>query len=88
MRIETAEFTIYEAEKLQNTLLELLNTANDIELDFSLVENIDMVGIQLLISLYHSIQSLNKTLTYTHINEEVYSQIALCHCEKAIGLQP
>lgn len=88
MQIETAELTIYEAEKIQEALLELLNTTKEVvELDLLHVESIDMVGIQLLISFYHSLLVQNRSLKYINISDEVRSQIALCHCEEAMGVR-
>ena len=80
MKIEFTSLTIYEVEKFQEILLNLLKKDEDIELDFSNVEKIDMTVIQLLISFQKSCDSQSKFLKLKNINEPVLQSLVITGC--------
>jgi len=78
--------TIYEVEKLKELLLEALSDVENLELDMASIAKIDMVGIQLLISLVRTVKEEKKTITFINITEHVLKQIDETHCKTALGL--
>ena len=82
----TSELTIYEVEKLQHIFLKELNRKGTFILDMTLIEKIDIVGIQLLIALVNSAKKLHKKIEFINITQTALHQIKLCHCEDALGI--
>ena len=80
------DFTIYEVEKLQNHFLKELEINNEFILDMKLIKKIDMVGIQLLLSLVKSAHVLNKKVEFINISEDILQEIKICHCNLALGI--
>lgn len=80
------ELTIYEVEKLQDVFVLALKENDSILLDMTKIEKIDMVGIQLLISLVRSAQASQKKIEFTNINDGVLQQIEISKCHIALGL--
>ena len=80
------EFTIYEVEKLKEIFLEELKAETPLILDMAKIDKIDMVGIQLLLSLVKTADAQDKKTEFTNIQEGVLRQIKICHCEKALGI--
>jgi len=86
MLADYKEITIYEVEKLQLLFLELLVNAESLEVDMQSIKKIDMVGIQLLLSLVKTAESESKKVSFTNIANNVLSMIKQAHCEKKLGL--
>ena len=80
-----SEITIYEVEKLKDVFLELLQK-DIISLDMQSITKVDIVGIQLLISLLKSAESVGKDVKIENISESVREQIVSSSCENALGL--
>jgi anti-anti-sigma regulatory factor len=86
MILETSELTIYEVEKLQTLFLDELTKKSDFTIDMKNIEKIDMVGIQLLLSLKKSADAQNQQLTFINLNENISHHIALCACNTPLGI--
>ena len=82
----SGELTIYEVEKLKDLFLQELKADAPLILDMAKIEKIDMVGIQLLLSLMKTAQAQDKKMELTNISQGVLQQIKICHCEKALGI--
>jgi len=80
------ELTIYEVEELQTLFLKELNGDNSLLIDMKQIEKIDMVGIQLLLSLLKSADEIEKEVKFINISENTLHQIKSCYCEKALGI--
>ena len=83
---EFKAITIYEVEKLKELFLEALAQVDSLELDMTSVTKVDMVGIQLLISLITTAKEEKKTVTFVNISEHVLRLIDESHCTYALGL--
>ena len=80
------ELTIYKAEEIHTHFLELLSNAKNIALDMHKVIKIDLVGIQLLISLVKSFNAKNLEVTFTNFEDNILQEIKACHCDTTLGL--
>ena len=80
------EFTIYEADKLQNIFLEFLKEEKDFVLNMESIQKIDMVGIQLLLSLVKSADASNKKISFSNIPQNILEEIKTSNCDKALGI--
>lgn len=80
------ELTIYQVEKLHNIFVEALEENDDILLDMMKIEKIDMVGIQLLISLVRSAEASQNEVEFTNIKDSVLQQIEISNSHIALGL--
>ena len=80
------EFTIYEVEKLQDIFLNELKSDEDLVIDMQTIEKIDIVAIQLLLSLIKSAEASSKKVKLTNIGDAVLQEIKILHCDKALGL--
>ncbi|PHR54081.1 MAG: hypothetical protein COA44_14280 [Arcobacter sp.] len=78
--------TIYEVEKVQVLFIKELSTSQDLVLDMQAIEKIDMVGIQLLLSLVKSAETNEKNVSFSNITDSVLQQIKICHCQHALGI--
>ena len=78
--------TIYEVEKLKDLFLEALTQVDSLELDMTSISKVDMVGIQLLISLIITAKEESKTVTFANITPYVLRQIEEAHCINTLGL--
>jgi len=81
-----SELTIYEAENIHTIFINLLTTKEDIVLDMQSIEKIDMVGIQLLISLLNSLKSQDISVEFIHFKESILQYIEICYCSDILGL--
>lgn len=80
------ELTIYEVEGLRQIFLDELALDTPFILDLKNVEKIDMVGIQLLLSLVATAKAQNKELTLLHIEPHILDEIKRCNCHTFLGL--
>jgi len=86
MKLESQNFTIYEVEELKEKFLEELDNNDNIEIDLSGIQKIDMPAIQLLISLKKSCAQKNKSFELTNINENIYKAFQLSGCDTPLGV--
>jgi len=61
----TGELTIYTALELKDTLLAVLLTTNNLEIDLSEVSEIDAAGLQLLVMIKQHTALLGKVLRFS-----------------------
>jgi len=80
------EFTIYEVEKLKIIFLKELENSDDYTLDMKSIEKLDIVGIQLLISLVKSANYIDKKVQFINITENALLQIDICNCRESLGI--
>lgn len=80
------ELTIYEVEKLQDVFIRALKEEENILLDMAKIDKIDMVGIQLLLSLVRSAEASHKTIKFININDTVLQQIEISNTQVVLGL--
>ena len=71
MKIEDDKFTILNMRKIYQTLLDEYNSKNSLEIDFSNVDEIDISGIQLLISLKQSCKLNKKEFQMINVKDEI-----------------
>ena len=84
---DITELTIYQVETIKPLLQEALaNETSPLVLDFTPINKIDMVGIQLLLSSLQTAKTLDKKIEFININNDLLDQIVTTHCEKALGL--
>lgn len=81
-----SELTIYEVEKVKPLLLEALHKEDDIELDMSNVEKIDMVGVQLILSFMKSAQNIDKKVKLINTEDIVNDQLKKCDFINILGI--
>ena len=78
--------SIYEVEKLRDIFLDALTQVDSLALDMSGISKVDMVGIQLLISLVKTAEAESKSVTFVNITEHVLGQIEESRCRTVLGL--
>ena len=86
MKLESENFTIYEVEELKEIFVNELNSNENIEVDLSNIQKIDMPALQLLISTKKSCEKENKTFEIKNINENIYKAFQLSGCDTALGV--
>lgn len=79
------DLTIYHAQELKNTLLDALGSADDLELDLSLVSEIDTAGLQLLILLKKEAQRTGKRVAIVAHSQPVRAVIDFCNLAAELG---
>lgn len=81
------KLTIYEVEAFQQELLALLeNQTEDLVLDMSGIEKIDMAAIQFLLSAQKSCQKKGLTLSLAETKENLNTDLRLCACATLLGV--
>jgi len=83
---DITEFTIYEAVNLQNIFLYELDKEEDLSIDMNSIQKIDMVGIQLLISLVKSANIINKKIHFHNIPDNIMQEIKTSNCGSELGI--
>lgn len=82
------KLTIYEVEEFYDFLHKKVDEAqNDLELDFKNIQKIDMVAIQLLISLKQTCKSKSISLKLNNVSPEVVSTFKYCGCDDILGVE-
>jgi anti-anti-sigma regulatory factor len=82
------KLTIYEVEEFYNFLLEKLKSADSIlELDFSNVEKIDMVAIQLLLSLKYTCKNDSIELVLKNFSTGLINTLKACGCDSVLEVK-
>jgi len=78
--------TIYEVEELKELFLEQLSKEDNLCLDMSKIEKIDLVGMQLLIALLKSAENRQKKLDFINISAPLREQMQKTHCLGSLGI--
>jgi len=86
MKIEKDELSIYEVESLYKDLLDEFKK-DEVIIDMSSVNKIDMSIIQLFVSLQKSCQEITKHFELIHVNEELKEIFSNCASEFLLGAQ-
>jgi len=68
-----SKLTIEKAGELKNKLLKTIESANNIKLDISNINEIDLSGIQLLCSAHRTCNNLNKKLSLTGKKNDIFN---------------
>ena len=86
MKLEHESLTIAIAQTLHETLLAFSLTPDEnLELDFTNVNKVDLCAIQLLLSAKKTLQANKQTLKLTNCTNSVIAAFALCGCEDLLG---
>ena len=85
MKLDYQKLTIYEVEAFHKELLDMTTLEGDVVLDFSDVEKIDMLAIQLLISFKKTCVSHKKSLTFENVQAGVMSSLTLSGAHTFLG---
>ena len=86
MKIEKDELTIYEVEALHKELLEEFKK-DEVSIDMSGVNKVDMSVIQLFVSLQKSCNEVEKHFELTDVSEEVRDTFKNCASEFLLGVK-
>jgi len=81
----SGEMNIYYAAEIREAIQNTVDENEVIEVDLSLVTEIDTSGLQLLRAMYRSIQKHEKTLSYVKNESDVDQIIKLCSLGEALG---
>ncbi len=82
------KLTIYEVEDFYNFLLERVKNAHSsLELDFSNIEKIDMVAIQLLLSLQQTCKKDSINLSLKNFSSELMATLKSCGCSDVLEVE-
>ena len=86
MKIEDDKFTILNIRDIYQVLLEQYNSKDDLELDFTNIDEIDISGIQLLLSLKQSCDKNNKQFKIINIKDEILYSLELIDTKTMLGV--
>ena len=86
MKIDAFNFTIYDVENIQTDLMVEFDNNENLDIDMSSVEKIDMAAMQLLVSAKRSCQAENKTFSLSHVSDEVVTAIRVSGLEAELGV--
>ncbi len=78
--------TIIRAEELHTQMESLIQTAHDIQVDASQVEQIDTSALQLLISFHQALEKEGRTLSWHNPSEQTLSTAKLLGLDTHLGL--
>jgi len=79
------DLTVYHAEAQKGALLAALDDANQLELDLSMVGDIDTAGLQLLILIKREAHEQGKTVALTRHSNAVRQAIDFCNLAATFG---
>lgn len=79
------ELSIYTAAEQKDELLQLLNDAKDMEIDLSMVTDMDSAGLQLLILLKQEAEQQGKQLRLLNHSQAVFEIIELLDVSALLG---
>ena len=86
MKIEDDKFTILNIRDIYQKLLEQYNSKDDLELDFTNIDEIDISGIQLLLSLKQSCDKNNKNFKIINIKDDILYSLELIDTKTMLGV--
>lgn len=86
MKIEDDKFTIVNIRDIYQKLLEQYNSKDDLELDFTNIDEIDISGIQLLLSLKQGCDKNNKQFKIINIKDEILYSLELIDTKTMLGV--
>jgi anti-anti-sigma factor len=81
------ELTIFTAAELKTRLLAFLNSADELEIDLSKIEEMDTAGVQLLILLKREAAQAGKKLRFVMHSKVVLEILELTNLTTAFGDQ-
>ena len=81
----TEDLTIYHALDQKNTLLDVLATSDELELDLLPVSEMDTAGLQLLILLKKEAQRSGKRVSIVAHSQAVRTVIDFCNLATELG---
>lgn len=82
------EFTILRAAALKSMLLESIHAGQVLELDLSMVTEIDSAGVQLLLLARDAVRKVHGDLQLRACSDEVLAVIRMLRLEQVFGLPP
>jgi len=86
MKLEALNFTIYDVEEVQKSLMVEFANNENLEIDMQSVEKIDIAALQLLVSAKRSCQKEGKSFSLTNVADEVTGAIRTCGLESELGV--
>jgi len=82
------KLTIYEVEEFYKLLVEQVeNAESKLELDFTTIEKIDMVAIQLLLSLQQTCKNKSIQLILKNFSSELLHTLKASGCDKVLEVK-
>jgi anti-anti-sigma factor len=82
------KLTIYECEDFYKFLIGKLKTVDtSLSLDFKNIQKIDMVTIQLLLSLANTCKKTDVELNLINFSAELKHTLTLCGCDKVLKVK-
>jgi len=82
------KLTIYEIEEFYKLIIEKIkNAESTLELDFINIEKIDIVSIQLLLSLQQTCQKKSIKLILKNFSNELINTLKASGCDKVLEVQ-
>ena len=81
------ELTIFTAAEMKSSLLALLNTTDDLEINLANITEIDAAGLQLLILLKRESATAGKVLHYVMHSKIVLDLLELANLTSSFGDQ-
>ncbi len=77
--IEIDEFVnIKRIRQFTDEVKTVLDTQNDIVIDFTKSKRLDLSVVQVILSLLRSARQLNKTVKFKGVNDTIKKQLKLC----------
>jgi anti-anti-sigma regulatory factor len=86
MKLDALNFTIYDVEENQKSLMVEFANNDSLEIDMASVEKIDIAAMQLLVSAKRSCQEAGKPFVLKNVCDEVTSAIRTCGLESELGV--
>ena len=71
MLLEYDKFTIHNIKDIHKSIVDDFNFSSHIAIDFQNIDEIDLSGLQLLVSLKQSCESKGKTFQLKNIKDEI-----------------
>lgn len=79
------KLTIYEVEEFYEFIKQKFHEADTVlEIDFKNIQKIDMVAIQLLLSLQHSCKKKSLKLVMKNFSSELLDTLKACGCNEIL----
>lgn len=79
------EMTIFTAAGLRQQLLDALASGQEVDVDLSLVSEIDSAGLQLMVAAKREATEGNRLLHFSNHSQAVFEALELCHLSSHLG---
>jgi anti-anti-sigma factor len=86
MLIENDKITIHKIRDIYQNIKEKFDTSNNITIDMKNIDEIDLSGLQLLISLKKSCDKENKEFQLINIKDELLYSFELSGTDEILGI--